>query len=620
MGRGALGSPESGVFDVAAMRGEVQDRARLGELSDAELVSATRRGDSDAYGQLWIRHAAAGTRAARAITGIADPDDLVSEAFAAILSAIQSGGGPREAFRPYLFAAIRNQAVTWARKSRDVPMEDLDLAAHPTAPDPGAVAADRAVLVEVFRSLPERWRTLLWYLEVEGLKPREVALVMGMTPNATSALAYRARAGLRQAWIDVHISDPRRPEECRWVCAKVTDQRRRSRTDARRLDAHLETCAGCRLVVEDVDRLSGALRSVLLALVLGGSAATAYLLDAPAPAAAAEPASSTVAVTHAGEMGGRVILTVAAGAVAVTVAVGVAAAALQPRAEGATMEYVSVPAIITSPPAGPTGTPTPQASPTPTRVISPPAPPARVIPATPAPPAPTPTPTPTTPPIVASDPPVLDAPANLAMRVLAAVHGKGMPGAEIVLSDDLGTELARALAAPDGAFTAAIPGGLIRQGMTITAVQTAQGRAVSPASAPIGPVTFVTPGVVASGPVPGLLVDADEDGLVDDVWLELSGEPGASLVVDIDGVPTGRTHVLEAGPLLRYARDLLPGTHTFTVRYLDPETGAVGLPAGITIDVIAPAAEPSADPPVDPPVEPPAEPPADSPVDPPLEP
>ena len=42
----------------------------------------------------------------------------------------------------------------------------------------------------------ERWRTLLWYLEVEGMKPREIAPLMGMTPNAVSVLAV-ARAAKR---------------------------------------------------------------------------------------------------------------------------------------------------------------------------------------------------------------------------------------------------------------------------------------------------------------------------------------------------------------------------------------------------------------------------------------
>ena len=68
--------------------------------SDEELVAAARAGDDAAYAELWERHVASGRNAARAISPTVDPDDLVSEAFTSILSAIRKGGGPHEGFRP----------------------------------------------------------------------------------------------------------------------------------------------------------------------------------------------------------------------------------------------------------------------------------------------------------------------------------------------------------------------------------------------------------------------------------------------------------------------------------------------------------------------------------------
>ena len=50
------------------------------------------------------------------------------------------------------------------------------------------------------RSLPERWRTVLWYAEVMGEKPRNIAPILGLEPNAVSALLIRAKAGLRAAY------------------------------------------------------------------------------------------------------------------------------------------------------------------------------------------------------------------------------------------------------------------------------------------------------------------------------------------------------------------------------------------------------------------------------------
>src|SRR6476469_7012307 len=76
--------------------------------SDAELITAVRSGDTSAFGPLYDRHVGAARALARQLTR--DPneaDDLVSEAFAKVLSVVQAGGGPDVAFRAYLLTALR---------------------------------------------------------------------------------------------------------------------------------------------------------------------------------------------------------------------------------------------------------------------------------------------------------------------------------------------------------------------------------------------------------------------------------------------------------------------------------------------------------------------------------
>src|SRR5512132_1127731 len=68
---------------------------------DAELISAVRGGDVDAYGELFARHVDAARRLARQLSGPADADDLVSDAFTKVLTVLQRGGGPDLAFRAY---------------------------------------------------------------------------------------------------------------------------------------------------------------------------------------------------------------------------------------------------------------------------------------------------------------------------------------------------------------------------------------------------------------------------------------------------------------------------------------------------------------------------------------
>ena len=84
---------------------------RLDEPGDAELISAVRGGDVDAYGELFSRHVDAARRLARQLVSAGDADDLVSEAFAKVLSVLQRGGGPDLAFRAYLLTAVRRLHV-----------------------------------------------------------------------------------------------------------------------------------------------------------------------------------------------------------------------------------------------------------------------------------------------------------------------------------------------------------------------------------------------------------------------------------------------------------------------------------------------------------------------------
>ena len=176
---------------------------------DAELISAVRGGDVDAYGELFARHVDAARRLARQLAGPADADDLVSDAFTKVLTVLQRGGGPDLAFRAYLLTAVRRLHVDKMRGQ-----QKLTTAGDMTPYDPGVPFSDTAVAgfeggaaAKAFASLPERWQLVLWHLEVENQKPADIAPLLGMSANSVSALAYRAREGLRQAFLTMHAGD-----------------------------------------------------------------------------------------------------------------------------------------------------------------------------------------------------------------------------------------------------------------------------------------------------------------------------------------------------------------------------------------------------------------------------
>jgi RNA polymerase sigma factor (sigma-70 family) len=263
----------------------VIEHAPQGDLSDAELISAVRGGDVSAYGDLFARHRVAATRLARQLVSTSDADDLVSEAFAKVLNVLLAGGGPDVAFRAYLLTAVRRLHVDKIRATnRAMPTDDL------TQYDQGEPFNDTVLAgfeggaaARAYASLPERWQLVLWHLEVEGQKPAEVAPLLGMTPNSVSALAYRAREGLRQAYLQMHSADIN-DADCQWVHDRLGAYVRKglSRRDAAKVEEHLRTCRKCTALFLELSEVNSSMAGVIGPVVLG--TATMGYLGAAAPA------------------------------------------------------------------------------------------------------------------------------------------------------------------------------------------------------------------------------------------------------------------------------------------------------------------------------------------------
>lgn len=263
------------------------------EASDAELIERARAGGDDAVRQLWERHARASYAAARRISGSFDADDLVQEAFARTLTVLRKGSGPIGPFRPYLYAAMRNISVSWARRGEAEPVESPPDLVDPTS-DFGSASLDRMLAAHAFRTLPDDWRTVLWYADVEGLGATEIAPLVGLSPGAVASLAYRAREGLRRAWIQVHIADVPTDEDCRWVVERMPRLLRGALSPGGndRVQDHLSGCLRCTLLLAELDDVRRRLRVCLLPLVLG---AGVIALDGPPAEATASPAADRLA-------------------------------------------------------------------------------------------------------------------------------------------------------------------------------------------------------------------------------------------------------------------------------------------------------------------------------------
>jgi RNA polymerase sigma factor (sigma-70 family) len=295
----------------------LHDQSRSPDVAgagDADLVLRTRSGDRGAFGELWRRHYRAGVTVARNVTSSIDPDDLVQEAYTRIYQSILRGGGPTASFRAYLFTSIRNTAAAWGRSRHETSVDVLEAVEDPaTSEQASAEALDRGLTNQAFRSLPTRWQEVLWYSEIERMKPAEIAPLLGMKPTAVAQLTFRAREGLREAWIQAHLRAVLDGSTCQWTIERMGAYTRHNlgHRDRTKLDSHLAECARCAIVASEARDVSGRLALVLLPLTVGVGATGGYLAalqggGAPVVALAAMPSTVMPGAVTAGSGAGAV--------------------------------------------------------------------------------------------------------------------------------------------------------------------------------------------------------------------------------------------------------------------------------------------------------------------------
>ncbi|MFF0221900.1 sigma-70 family RNA polymerase sigma factor [Streptomyces sp. NPDC004629] len=264
--------------------------------ADGELITRMRSGDDSAYEELYRRHADAVRRYARTCCRDAHTaEDLTAEVFARMLQAVRGGSGPEHAVRAYLLTSVRRVAAHWTNSARREQLVDdfavfaAQAAQTSEASGDGTVdlgadvralhEAEQSMAMQAFRSLPERWQAVLWHTEVEDESPSDVATLFGLDANGTRVLASRAREGLKQAYLQAHVSAALADDE---ECARYADQlgtyaRRKLRLRAERgLRKHLAECAKCRLAAAQIEEVAGGIPAVVPVAVIGWFGAAGY--------------------------------------------------------------------------------------------------------------------------------------------------------------------------------------------------------------------------------------------------------------------------------------------------------------------------------------------------------
>jgi DNA-directed RNA polymerase specialized sigma24 family protein/anti-sigma factor RsiW len=202
--------------------------------TDQSLVTGAAGGDAKAFDELHRRHAPLAWRLALAITG--NPTDAataVAEGTGTTFTAVRAGR-TRAASHPIALATATRNAALDLRRSKDA--VNLPVAADGADP----------VLAGAFYTLPERWRSVLWLRDAEGLDAGKVAPVVELTAEAVDQLAVRARRGLRERYLRSHVATTAERD-----CTRATNRLGAladgtlNDPDQANLERHLAHCERC---------------------------------------------------------------------------------------------------------------------------------------------------------------------------------------------------------------------------------------------------------------------------------------------------------------------------------------------------------------------------------------
>jgi DNA-directed RNA polymerase specialized sigma24 family protein len=277
----------------------------LYDWDDAQLLNLVRAGNTEAFDVVHERHASAARKLARQlVSSPAQAEDAIAETFERVLEVTHRGGGPSHAVRPYLLTALRRVCQERRGSLPSRLLQDDQKMSDPGEPlvDPAVAGVEQTLVSRAYLALPERWRAVLWYTEIEQAHPLVISPLLGLTQDGIGALNRHALDDLRQVCLQLYGASIAR-RECASVAERLGDYMRDALPlpDDAEVSEHLDGCGDCTWLGDEVAEIASALPRFVGPLILG-AAAGAYLGVTAAPGAI-EPAGTAQA--RVGSLAGR---------------------------------------------------------------------------------------------------------------------------------------------------------------------------------------------------------------------------------------------------------------------------------------------------------------------------
>jgi len=190
----------------------------MAEESEHTLIRRCQKGDHSAFNELFRRYRnRAYAFAYRYVTNPADAEEVVQGAFIRAFKYIHRFDAKYPSFYPWLRTIVFNEAQTYMGKKGRHRTEPLDKSydgeegPSDTRPDLALVGADvlvarkelNQVIREAVSELPEQQKACFTMFELENMKVKEIADVLGCTEGTVKTHLHRARYSLRLALKDV---------------------------------------------------------------------------------------------------------------------------------------------------------------------------------------------------------------------------------------------------------------------------------------------------------------------------------------------------------------------------------------------------------------------------------
>jgi RNA polymerase sigma factor (sigma-70 family) len=197
------------------MAGQVRARLGVGR-TDGELLAATARGDSAAFGRFYRRHER--QVVAYAVGHCANPSDVADAVAETFLQALASAARFRPADGdglPWLLGIARHvvarQHRSFTRRQRLALRLGAAPAFSPDEADAVNAAIDAARLAPAVTAalggLRDKDRELLLLVARDGLTPAQAGAVLGMNQNTARVRLSRVRGRLRGVLTDPPVAD-----------------------------------------------------------------------------------------------------------------------------------------------------------------------------------------------------------------------------------------------------------------------------------------------------------------------------------------------------------------------------------------------------------------------------